>query len=180
VRLEAIRTEKHQTRYQPLQPYIDKEAIVKHTQPWQQVLMFFARTQKEHAWKSLQYQFRRQQREAWETLVHEAERAAGGEAKEMDEVDEEMDEADEETDEETEVDETDQPTEAAPEQSNASPAQRSYLGSRKRAWTFASRCSTTALPAESTTARWCARWPCWASRRRARRGQSSIRRYYQP
>jgi hypothetical protein len=31
VRLEAIRTEKHQTRFQPLQPYIDKEAIVKHT-----------------------------------------------------------------------------------------------------------------------------------------------------
>ena len=55
VRLEAIRTEKHQTRYQPLQPYMDKEAIVKHTRPWQQVLMFFARTQKEHTWKSPQY-----------------------------------------------------------------------------------------------------------------------------
>ncbi|KAF2870921.1 hypothetical protein BDV95DRAFT_619840 [Massariosphaeria phaeospora] len=52
------------TRYQPLQPYIDKEAIVKHTRPWQQVLMFFARTQKEHAWKSSQYRFKRQQREA--------------------------------------------------------------------------------------------------------------------
>jgi hypothetical protein len=34
VRLEAIRTEKHQTRYQPLQPHMDKEAIVKHTRPW--------------------------------------------------------------------------------------------------------------------------------------------------
>ena len=33
VRLEAIRTEKHQTRYQPLQPYLDKEAIVRHTRP---------------------------------------------------------------------------------------------------------------------------------------------------
>jgi hypothetical protein len=33
VRLEAIRTKKHQTRYQPLQPYMDKEAIVKHTRP---------------------------------------------------------------------------------------------------------------------------------------------------
>ncbi|KAF2818027.1 hypothetical protein CC86DRAFT_414286, partial [Ophiobolus disseminans] len=38
VRLEAIRTEKHQTRYQPLQPYMDKDAIVKHMRPWQQVL----------------------------------------------------------------------------------------------------------------------------------------------
>ncbi|KAF2866456.1 hypothetical protein BDV95DRAFT_680034 [Massariosphaeria phaeospora] len=43
------------TRYQPLQLYMDKEAIVKHTRLWQQVLMFFARTQKEHAWKSSQY-----------------------------------------------------------------------------------------------------------------------------
>ncbi|KAF2741676.1 hypothetical protein M011DRAFT_497939 [Sporormia fimetaria CBS 119925] len=52
VRLEAIRTEKHQTRFQPLQPYMDKDAVVKHTRPWQQMLMFFARTQRERAWKS--------------------------------------------------------------------------------------------------------------------------------
>jgi hypothetical protein len=48
VRLEAIRTEKHQTRYQPLQPYMAKDAIVKHMRPWQQMLMVFARTQREH------------------------------------------------------------------------------------------------------------------------------------
>jgi hypothetical protein len=30
VRLEAIRTEKHQTRYQPLQLYIDKKLISEH------------------------------------------------------------------------------------------------------------------------------------------------------
>jgi hypothetical protein len=34
VRLEASRTVKHQTRFQPQQPYMDKEAIVKHTRPW--------------------------------------------------------------------------------------------------------------------------------------------------
>jgi hypothetical protein len=55
VRLEAIRTEKHQTRFQPLQPYMDKDAIVKHVRPWQQILMFFARTQREHTWKSPPY-----------------------------------------------------------------------------------------------------------------------------
>jgi hypothetical protein len=33
VQLEAIRTEKHQTRFQPLQPYMDKDAIVRHTRP---------------------------------------------------------------------------------------------------------------------------------------------------
>ena len=92
VRLEAIRTEKHQTRFQPLQPYMDKEAIVKHTRPWQQVLMFFARTQKEHVWKSPGYKFTRRQQEAWEALIREAEaEAAGGAEEEMDEMDE-MDE----------------------------------------------------------------------------------------
>jgi hypothetical protein len=34
VRLEAICTEKHQTRFQLLQPYMDKDAIVKHVRPW--------------------------------------------------------------------------------------------------------------------------------------------------
>jgi hypothetical protein len=38
VRLEAIRTEKHQTRYQPLQPYMDKDAIVKHMRPYPRAL----------------------------------------------------------------------------------------------------------------------------------------------
>jgi hypothetical protein len=54
VQLEAIRTEKHQTQFKPLQPYMDKDAIVKHTRLWQHMLMFFARTQKEHGWKSPQ------------------------------------------------------------------------------------------------------------------------------
>jgi hypothetical protein len=90
VRLEAIRTEKHQTRFQPLQPYMDQEAIVKHTRPWQQVLMFFARTQKEHAWKSPGYKFMRRQQEAWEALIWEAEAAAArGAEEEIDEIDEE-------------------------------------------------------------------------------------------
>lgn len=33
VRLEAIWTEKHQTQYQPLQPYMDEKSINNHTQP---------------------------------------------------------------------------------------------------------------------------------------------------
>nr|GEZ17793.1 RecQ helicase L2 [Tanacetum cinerariifolium] len=88
VRLEAIRTEKHQTRYQPLQPYMDEQSIVKHVRPWQQMVMFFARTQREHTWKSPRYRFTRRQREAWEALVEEAERVAEGGA---DEEGEEMD-----------------------------------------------------------------------------------------
>jgi hypothetical protein len=102
VGLEVILTDKHQTRYQPLQPYMDQNAIVKHMRPWQQMLMFFARTQKEHRWKSPRYRFTRRQREAWETLVREARRTA--EAEDAEEADKEID-----------VDETDQATEAAPD-----------------------------------------------------------------
>jgi hypothetical protein len=111
VRLEAIRTEKHQTRFQPLQPYMDKDAIVKHARPWQQMLMFFARTQKEHAWKSPGYRFTRRQREAWEALVRQAEREAEGEDVEGEDTEEEREEIDEET-----MDERDEAIEGEEEQ----------------------------------------------------------------
>ncbi|KAJ4354790.1 hypothetical protein N0V95_003520 [Ascochyta clinopodiicola] len=99
VRLEAIRTEKHQTRFQPLQPYMDEKSIGDHTRPWQQILMFFARTQREHAWKSPAYRFTRQQREAWEALVEAAERSVEGEEEEEgeEEVEMEVEEGEDET-----------------------------------------------------------------------------------
>lgn len=90
VRLEAIRTEKHQTRFQPLQPYMDEKAIVNHVRPWKQMLMFFARTQREHTWKSPTYRFTRRQREAWDALV-EAARRSTEPGEEEDVEDEEMD-----------------------------------------------------------------------------------------
>jgi hypothetical protein len=90
VRFEAIRTEKHQTRFQPLQPYMNEKSISEHARPWQQMLMFFARTQREHAWKSPKYRFTRQQREAWEALVKEAKRSAQREEEEQGANDEEM------------------------------------------------------------------------------------------
>jgi hypothetical protein len=124
VQLEAIRTERHQTQFKPLQPYMDKETIVKHTRPWQQVLMFFARTQKEHEWKSPQYRFRRRQREAWEALVREATRTAVAEAAETDKetdeaIDKEGEEQEDNNEPEMEMDETDQAREAAPNQGTA-------------------------------------------------------------
>ncbi|KAK5131785.1 hypothetical protein LTR16_000418, partial [Cryomyces antarcticus] len=79
VRMEAIRTEKHQTRYQPLQPYMDEKGLGDYSRPWKQVLMFFARTQKEHGWRSPKYRFTGRQREAWEELVDQAERRVNGE-----------------------------------------------------------------------------------------------------
>ncbi|KAK4983396.1 hypothetical protein LTR66_008840, partial [Elasticomyces elasticus] len=78
VRMEAIRTEKYQTRYQPLQPYMDEKSIGDHAQPWKQTLMFFAPTQREH-------EFTRRQREAWEALMEQAERKVNGEEEEGEE-----------------------------------------------------------------------------------------------
>jgi hypothetical protein len=96
VRLEAIRTEKHQTRFQPLQPYMDQKSIGVHIRPWQQIVMFFARTQREHAWKSPRYQFTRRQREGWQALVEEAKRIAEDEEEiEEEELEEEESEEDE-------------------------------------------------------------------------------------
>src|SRR5437762_2154024 len=85
VRLEAIRTEKHQTRYQPLQPYMDEKSIVEHARPWKQILMFFARTQRQHEWNSPKYRFTRRQREAWEALTEQAKHQVNGEEHETEE-----------------------------------------------------------------------------------------------
>ncbi|OQE13816.1 hypothetical protein PENFLA_c043G10841, partial [Penicillium flavigenum] len=51
IQIEAIRVERDKTPSKPLQAYMVEEAIVKHSIPWQQVLMFFARTQR--AWEKL-------------------------------------------------------------------------------------------------------------------------------
>ncbi len=74
VRLEAIRTEKHQTRHHPLQPYMAKETLVKYSRPWQRVLMFLARTQVVHDWASPEYELTTDQMRAWQSLVREAEK----------------------------------------------------------------------------------------------------------
>jgi hypothetical protein len=76
VRLEAIRTEKHQTRYHPLQPYMDTKGFAKYGRPWKQILMFIARTQEAHDWRSPPYQLTATQSRAWEILVREAEKEA--------------------------------------------------------------------------------------------------------
>ncbi|CAN9334787.1 unnamed protein product [Alternaria alternata] len=96
VRLEAIRTEKHQTRFQPLQPYVDQKSIGDYIRLWQQMLMFFARTQREHAWKSPKYRFTRRQRKAWESLVEETKRIAGEEEEKEEEEEMEVEEVEDE------------------------------------------------------------------------------------
>jgi hypothetical protein len=76
IQIEAVRVERDKTPSKPLQAYMVEEAIVKHSVPWQQVLMFFARTQVPHEWNSPKYSFTRRQQRAWEKLWDEAQRVA--------------------------------------------------------------------------------------------------------
>lgn len=77
IRIEAARTEKDQSPHQPLQAYMDEGQIQRHVEPWQQVLMFFARTQVEHDWQSPPYRFSPRQRRAWQALWRHAQDTRG-------------------------------------------------------------------------------------------------------
>jgi hypothetical protein len=68
IRTEAVRTERDRLPHQPLQAYMDADNIERHTVPWQQILMFFTRTQAAHEWASPNYKFTRRQRAAWNSL----------------------------------------------------------------------------------------------------------------
>src|SRR5690242_14240460 len=85
---------------------MDEKSIGDYTRLWQQILMFFARTQREHAWKSPAYRFTRRQREAWEAFVEAAERSVEGEEDEEEEEDDEEDEEEGEVEAEDREDET--------------------------------------------------------------------------
>ena len=70
LRTEAIRTEKHQTRYTPLLAYMNEESIREHVRPWQPIIMFFSRTQR-GVWsggKRPRYGFTPRQRKTWQCL----------------------------------------------------------------------------------------------------------------
>jgi hypothetical protein len=57
-----------------------EETVVKYSRPWQQVLMFIARTKEEHDWTSPKYELTEDQARAWRTLVHEAEKVVAEQA----------------------------------------------------------------------------------------------------
>ena len=128
VRLEAIRTEKHQTLFQPLQPYMDEASIIRHARPWQQILMFFARTQREHIWQSPTYRFTRRQQAAWDAFVQAARGSRGDDEGDIDEVDEmDIDEVEEEG-EDTQLEaQSDTQSEAPSETPTMTPIQQACL-----------------------------------------------------
>jgi len=69
VRMKAIRTEKHQTRYQPLQPYMNAKGLSNYSRSWKQILMFMVRTKRAHDWVSPKYKFNKTQRHMWKQLL---------------------------------------------------------------------------------------------------------------
>jgi RecQ family ATP-dependent DNA helicase len=70
VRFEAIRSEKHQTRYQPLLGYQNDQTFTLYVRPWQQILMFFARTRMSAVRKeSPRYRLTKQQIIVWERFL---------------------------------------------------------------------------------------------------------------
>lgn len=74
LRFEVIRTEVDQVKYAPLEVYREGGRVDKRCQPWQQMVMFFVRTQKDHQWqKTPQYRFNRRQQEAFQRLISLAE-----------------------------------------------------------------------------------------------------------
>ena len=72
VRLEAIRTEKHQTRYHPLQGYMNAKLVQEYGRPWKQIVMFIGRTYQQQEWKVPTYRFNQKQRTAWEEVIARA------------------------------------------------------------------------------------------------------------
>ena len=52
LRFEAIRTEIDQVRYAPLEPYRERERVRKECQSWQQMVIFFVRTQQHNTWQT--------------------------------------------------------------------------------------------------------------------------------
>lgn len=60
LRIEAARTDMHTIPSKPLQAYMhDSTELERHVEPYQRVLMFFARTQAPHVWHSPGYRFSR-------------------------------------------------------------------------------------------------------------------------
>ena len=72
LRFEAIRTEIDQVRYAPLEPYRDRERVRKECQSWQQMVIFFVRTQQHNTWQTPPYGFNNRQKKAFQRLVEAA------------------------------------------------------------------------------------------------------------
>ena len=72
VRKEVMRSESKQERFTPIKPYQDAREIKDKGRHWQQLVMFFVRTQQPHTWKSPRYRMNRRQQQAFRRMMHVA------------------------------------------------------------------------------------------------------------
>ncbi len=69
LRLEAVRSDPDQKQYVPLSTYRDTSSIERRCKAWQQMVLFFVRTQREHTWKSPAYRFSQRQAARFEKMM---------------------------------------------------------------------------------------------------------------
>lgn len=69
VRIEAIQIDPSRDVHFPMQTYTDTDKIAVRVRPWQQILMFFVRTQYSHTWKSPPYRLGKRQRTCLQTIL---------------------------------------------------------------------------------------------------------------
>ncbi|KAL4860279.1 hypothetical protein BDV12DRAFT_205359, partial [Aspergillus spectabilis] len=70
IRMAAVRTMPDQLPHQPLRAYMDEKSIQDHVRPWQQILLFFIRTQTDWPWKKKKpgYIMTPRQEKTWQRL----------------------------------------------------------------------------------------------------------------
>ncbi|KAL8991046.1 MAG: hypothetical protein Q9169_007961 [Polycauliona sp. 2 TL-2023] len=73
LRIEVVRSEAKQTKYRPLQPYMDPDAMKDYTRPWKQIVAFFVRT-RARADEGPVYKFRGQEQSRFDDIIKRARR----------------------------------------------------------------------------------------------------------
>jgi superfamily II DNA helicase RecQ len=76
IRLEAVRTHHEASSQRPLQPYQHPSSLAKSTRYWQQIIMFFVRTQSRPDQAHPSYSFTADQQNAFDVLIEQAHAAA--------------------------------------------------------------------------------------------------------
>ena len=76
VRMEAVRVECAQTKYEPLKPYMDRKEISRYALPWKKILMFIVRTQQPCTWTIPKYRMDKRENEAFDEVKRTAIRVA--------------------------------------------------------------------------------------------------------
>ena len=70
--MKIIHIEKHQTRYQSLQSYMNVKRLMNYSQSWKQILMFMIQIKRAHDWVSFKYKFNKILRDMWKRLFRVA------------------------------------------------------------------------------------------------------------